>query len=276
MPESKKPKMKAAEKIEAVDGVSELPEEDKKVEEVIEKELRPERDFDKPWKRESPDERTARETRERLDRWVPKTQLGKDVLAGKIKNIQEIFESGMKIMESEIVDKLLDLKVDLLNIGQSKGKFGGGKRRAWRQTQKKTKEGNIPTFSVMSVVGDGQGHIGVGYGRAKETLPAKEKSIRQAKLNIKKIERGCSSYDCSCQELHSIPITTKGKCSSVTVKLMPAPQGTGLVANDELKKILRLAGIKDIYTQTAGKTRTTINTVKACVQALDKLSEIKV
>ena len=219
----------------------------------------------------TPSQREEDEKEQRLSDWKPRTQLGRDVKSGKIKNINEIFESGAKILEAEIVDSLLDLKSDLLNIGQSKGKFGGGKRRAWRQTQKKTMEGNVATFAVLAVVGDGNGHLGIGVGRAKETLPAKEKAIRKAKLNIMKIARGCSSFDCSCEEIHSIPFRTQGKCSSVLVKLMPAPQGTGLVVGDEMKKILRLAGIKDIYGKTSGQTRTTLNLAKACVEALKKL-----
>ncbi|MAH49461.1 30S ribosomal protein S5 [Candidatus Pacearchaeota archaeon] len=229
------------------------------------------------FQRESREERFAREAKEKLDAWVPKTQLGRDVRSGKIKTIGEIFSSGKKIMESQIVDLLLkNLKTDLLFIGQAKGKFGGGKRRAWRQTQKKTQEGNVLTFGVMAVVGDGHGHLGVGVGRASETLPAREKAVRKAKLNIQKIERGCASYDCSCNEPHSIPLVTEGKVSSVSVQLMPAPQGTGLVVGKELKKILKLAGIKDVYSKTSGKVRTTINTVAACMQALTKLGEVQV
>tara|TARA_Y100000034_G_C6851541_1_gene386361 strand:- start:134 stop:1015 length:882 start_codon:yes stop_codon:yes gene_type:complete len=228
------------------------------------------------YKRESREERFAREAQEKLDAWVPKTELGRDVRTGKIKSIEEIFASGKKIMEPQIVDLLLkNLKTDLLFIGQAKGKFGGGKRRAWRQTQKKIQEGNVLTFGVMAVVGDGHGHLGLGVGRASETLPAREKAIRKAKLNIQKIERGCASYDCSCNEPHSIPIATEGKVSSVTVKLIPAPQGTGLVVGKELKKILKLAGIKDVYSKTSGKVRTTINTAQACMKALTKLGEIK-
>ena len=228
------------------------------------------------YKRESREERFAREAQEKLDAWVPKTELGRDVRTGKIKSIEEIFASGKKIMEPQIVDLLLkNLKTDLLFIGQAKGKFGGGKRRAWRQTQKKTQEGNVLTFGVMAVVGDGHGHLGLGVGRASETLPAREKAIRKAKLNIQKIERGCASYDCSCNEPHSIPIATEGKVSSVSVKLIPAPQGTGLVVGKELKKILKLAGIKDVYSKTFGKVRTTINTAQACMKALTKLGEIQ-
>ncbi len=211
----------------------------------------------------------------RLAVWVPRTQLGKEVNTGKVKSIEEIFKSGRKILEPEIVDKLLKVRVELLQVGQAKGKFGGGKRRAWRQTQKKTKEGNVLTFSVMAVVGDENGNVGLGFGRASETLPAKNKAIRKAKLNIAPIKRGCSSYDCSCEELHSIPLETKGKCSSVEIRLMPAPQGTGLVVGDEVKKILNLAGIKDVYGKTFGKTKTTINVAKATIKALEKLGEAK-
>jgi len=228
------------------------------------------------WKRESREERFAREAQEKLDRWVPRTQLGKDVRAGKIKSIDEVLGLGKKIMEPEIVDLLIpDLSVETLFIGQAKGKFGGGKRRAFRQTQKKTKEGNVLTFGVMAVVGDGRGHVGLGYGRAAETLPAKEKAVRKAKLNITKITRGCASFDCSCDEEHSIPLSVEGRCSSVVVRLMPAPQGTGLVVNDELKKILKAAGIRDIYSKCSGNIQTTFNAGKACMIALSKMGEVQ-
>ena len=210
-----------------------------------------------------------------LDSWVPKTQVGRDVKSGKVKNIDEILESGRKILEHEIVDLLLNLDSDLLLVGQAKGKFGGGKRRAWRQTQRKTMEGNVVSFSSMTVVGDKNGHVGIGVGKGKETLPAREKAMRNAKLNVILIRRGCGNFDCSCNEMHSIPMIVEGKCGSVRVKLLPAPQGTGLVVGDNLKKILRLAGIKDIYGVTDGQTRTTMNLAKACMDALAKTTEMK-
>jgi len=221
---------------------------------------------------------TTKEESERdkiLNSWVPKTELGKEVLSGKIKNIDDILKSGKKVLESEIFDYMLNLKSDLLMIGQSKGKFGGGKRRNWKQTQKKTIDGNIIKFSVMAVSGDENGYIGIGIGKAKETLPSKEKAIRKAKLNLQKITRGCGSFDCSCSNPHSIPAKVIGKCSSCRIILMPAPEGTGLVASDELKKILRLAGIKDIYSKTFGQKRSTINLARACLDALNKLNKIK-
>lgn len=214
--------------------------------------------------------RGRRDDKEDLSQWVPKTKLGRQVKKEEIKNIDEILDSGRVILEEQIVDSLLDIKSDLISIGQAKGKFGGGKRRAWRQTQRKTKEGNVPTFSTMAVVGDGNGHIGIGEGRSSETLPARDKAIRQAKLSLIRIQRGCSAFDCACDELHTIPFEVNGKSGSVKVTLIPAPQGTGLVVGKELKKVLSLAGIEDVYSRTEGRKRTTFNLVKACFEALNK------
>ncbi len=213
-------------------------------------------------------------TREEIiSSWEPKTKLGKEVKSGKIKNIDEILDNNKKILESEIIDALLNVKSELILIGQSKGKFGGGKRRAWRQTQRKTKEGNIPTFSALAVIGDENGHVGIGGGKSMETLPARDKAIRKAKLNIIKITRACAGFDCSCNEKHTVPFVVTGKCGSVRVKLIPASQGTGLVVANELKKVLKLAGIKDVHSQVFGHTRTTFNLVKACIDALKKTNQ---
>lgn len=206
-----------------------------------------------------------------LENWNPKTNLGRKVKEGKIKTIDEALK--YKILEPEIVDTLLKTKEEVLNIGQAKGKFGGGKRRAWRQTQRKTKEGNVATFSCMVVVGN-NGYVGLGYGRSKETLPARAKSVRKAKLNLIKIKTACASFDCTCGENHTVPFIVEGKCGSNRVKLIPAPQGTGLVAGDEIKKILRSAGVKDVYSVTKGKKRTTLNMARACMDALRKTTEM--
>ena len=214
------------------------------------------------------------EVKEEIEGWIPKTEFGKEVKGGKINDIDIIFEKNIKILEPEIVDKLLPgLESDLVNIGQAKGKFGGGKRRPWRQTQKKTAEGNVPTFACMVIVGDKEGHVGVGYGRAKETVPAKQKAIMKAKQNIMRVKRGCGSFDCTCTEPHSIPFSVQGKCGSVRIKLVPAPKGTGLVIDDDCKKLMKLAGIKDVYSKTFGQTRTKINLIMACVDALKKLGQ---
>jgi len=102
-------------------------------------------------------ERKDRESRRDgvdVESWGAKTQLGKEVKSKKVKNIDEILDKKRKILESEIVDSLINVRSDLISIGQSKGKFGGGKRRAWKQTQRKTAESNASTFSCMVIVGD--------------------------------------------------------------------------------------------------------------------------
>src|SRR3989344_376532 len=87
--------------------------------------------------------------------WNPKTGIGKKIKNGEINDIDEILDSGLKILEAEIVDALIpDLTTDLLLIGQSKGKFGGGQRRVFKQTQKKTQEGNKPKFAAYAIVGN--------------------------------------------------------------------------------------------------------------------------
>ena len=223
------------------------------------------------FKRMSREERDEEDKKRGLEEWKPKTELGRKVKSKEIKDIDGIIDK--RILEEKIVDSLLNLKSDLLSIGQSKGKFGGGKRRAWKQTQRKTMEGNVPTFGALAVVGDGNGHVGIRFGRAKETLPAREKSLRKAKLNIIKVTRGCGSFDCVCKEEHSIPFKVEGKCGSSRIMLTPAPQGTGLVIGNECKKILKLAGIKDIYSKTFGQTKTTMNVAKACIEALKKTNK---
>jgi len=274
-----KKEQKEKEKIEASRVVAE-PLDEKKVKEIAAEEEKHEKEEAKLSAKErralraEERERLARE--ENLANWKPKSKLGKLVRAGKLKNIDEIFEKGYKIVEAEIVDTLLpNLRNELILLGQSKGKFGGGKRRFWKQTQKKTAEGNIPHFTCMAIVGDGKGHVGVGVGKARETLPAKEKALREAKLNITPIRRGCGSFDCSCNETHSIPIKIMGKRGSSSIELMPAPKGTGLVIEKDCKKIMKLAGIKDVYSKSFGQSRTKMNMAGACFNALKNSLKVR-
>lgn len=208
--------------------------------------------------------------------WTPKTSLGKMVKKGEVNDIDEILEKGHVILEPEIIDFLIPgIEHTLILVGQSKGKFGGGKRSIWKQTQKKTNEGNKPKFAALAVVGDRNSHIGIGYGKAKETVPAREKAIRKAKLNLIKINKGCGSWACYCKDPHSIPFKVNGRCGSVRITLMPAPKGTNLCTEREVQKMLGLAGLKDIYSKTRGQTRTKINLIYACFEALKKLSTTK-
>ena len=225
--------------------------------------------------------RTKRTEKKEIDfdkeGWTPKTGLGNRVKNNEIKDISEILGMGLKILEPEIVDVLLpNLSTDLLLIGQSKGKFGGGQRRVFKQTQKKTQEGNKPKFATMAIVGNENGFVGVGYGKSKETVPAREKAIRRAKLDIIQIRRGCGSWQCGCKEAHTIPFEVEGKCGSVKIKILPASKGTGLRVQKECQKILKLAGIKDVWSKTKGQTKSSINLIYACFDALKNLMKTRV
>lgn len=228
-------------------------------------------------KKNNEEKAKSQEAEEIADAWKPRTSLGRKVKEGLITDIDEIFKSGGKILEAEIVDVLLpDLENDLLLIGQAKGKFGGGKRRIFRQTQKKTSEGNKIHFTTCALVGNRDGYLGVDLGKSRETVPARNKSLRQAKLALFKIRRGCGSWECNCGEPHSIPFAVEGKCGSTLIRLMPAPKGKGLCTEKECAKILRIAGIKDVWSKSYGQTKTKVNFIKALLGALHQLSSVRI
>jgi len=189
-----------------------------------------------------------------LETWEPRTFVGRMVKEGKITSIDEIFKRNLPILEPEIVDILLPgLEHEVLEV---------------RIVQKMTDAGRITRFRAAVVVGNREGYVGLGKGKARQFRFAIEKAIRNAKLNIIPIRRGCGSWECTCSEPHSVPFTVRGKSGSVEVVLKPAPKGTGLVAGDTAKKILRLAGIQDVWTFTKGETRTSYNFARATYLAL--------
>ncbi|MDD4353306.1 MAG: 30S ribosomal protein S5 [Candidatus Nanoarchaeia archaeon] len=210
-----------------------------------------------------------------LEEWVPKTKLGEQVKAGEITSIEHIIDNNLVIKEPQITETLIPtLSVDLLEVGQAKGKFGGGQRRPFRVTQKSTSDGKKPKFLCFAIVGNKNGIIGYDSGSSNETVPARNKSIVNAKMNLFKIKRGCGSWECGCGKPHSIPFEVTGKCSSAIITLFPAPKGLGLCVNDECKKILRMVGITDVWSKTSGQTRSRLNLVKACLNALKQLSKV--
>lgn len=209
--------------------------------------------------------------------WKPITALGKKVKEGQITDIDTIFNSGMPILEAQIVNHLLpNLEEDLLLVGQAKGKFGGGQRRIFRQTQKKTKEGNKIKFTTVAVVGNHDGYVGVGIGKSGETVPSRDKARRSARLNLIRVRRGSGTWESKSREPTSIPFAVTGRCGSVRITLMPAPKGKGLCVEKECAKILALAGIKDVWSKTEGQTKTKLNLIYALMNALRKLSEMKI
>jgi small subunit ribosomal protein S5 len=196
-----------------------------------------------------------------VQEWIPKTKLGKLVAEEKITTIDEAVASGLPLKEPEIIDVLLpDLDDEVLEISM---------------VQRMTDSGRRTKFRVTAVVGNKDGYVGVGTGKATQVAPAIQKAINDAKLNIFRVERGCGSWECGCGGLHSIPFKVKGNSGSVRITLVPGPKGLGLVAGDIGKKVLDLAGVKDVWTFTTGNTRSTINFARAMYDALKKTMYIK-
>ncbi len=211
--------------------------------------------------------------------WRPKTQLGRDVLAGKVTSMDKLFEEGTKITEPGVVDSLLPgLGQEVILIGGSTGKGGGVRRTPSRRTSRMHKSGRRYKLSAMVVVGNGNGYVGLGYargppGRHREVV---EKALVKAKLNLVPVMRGCGSWQCKDASPHSIPFTVTGKSGSVRITLMPAPRGIGLVVSDEVKKVMRLAGINDVWAKSRGQTSSRVNTIHAIFNALGKLNRTRV
>jgi small subunit ribosomal protein S5 len=134
--------------------------------------------------------------------------------------------------------------------------------------QKQTDAGEKSRFKSLVVVGNSDGYIGLGMGKAKQVRSAIQKGILDAKINVTPIRRGCGSWECNCGETHSLPFKVTGKCGSVTVELQPAPRGLGIVAGDAAKTIITLAGVKDCWTRSRGSTRTIPSFAYATYNAL--------
>ncbi|MCX8200409.1 MAG: 30S ribosomal protein S5 [Candidatus Micrarchaeota archaeon] len=204
------------------------------------------------------DEPTAQDL---LTVWVPKTELGRRVANGQVTSIDEVLLEGEKILEPEIVDKLLpELHEELIKLGT---------------TQRTTDSGRKMKFRAVVVVGDGHGHVGIGAGKSDEARPAIENAVKSAKRNIISIPFGCGSWECGCGTKHSIPVEVTGKCGSVRVTLRPAPRGVGIVGNSIVRKVLTKAGLSDVWSTAKGHTSTKYNTAVAVYDALRKLSNMQ-
>ncbi len=208
------------------------------------------------------------------DEWVPRTRLGKMVVDGEIKSLEEIWEKGYVIKEPEIIDILLpDLNKEIIYIGGSPGKGGGIQRRPTRRTARMHRSGRRFKVSAMVIVGDGNGHIGLGFAKANDNNEAIEKATKNAKLNIIPVKRGCGSWECTCGKEHSLAFNTSGKSGSVRVELRAAPRGLGLCMPDEMKKIFRLVGIEDLWLNAYGNTGARVNFVRAIFDAFKQMNK---
>ena len=190
-------------------------------------------------------------------KWVPLTKLGRDVDAGKIKTLEEIFKFSMPIKEVEIVDKLIgdgeSYKEEVMKV---------------KPVQKQTTAGQRTRMKVWVLIGDGKGHIGLGQKAHKEVQGAVQGAIAIAKMAIVPVRMGY--WGNNIGQPHTVPMKLTGKEGSVSVRLVPAPRGTGIVGAPTTKKVLQMAGVMDCYTQSRGSTKTKGNFLYATYNALAK------
>jgi len=186
--------------------------------------------------------------------WIPKTNLGKKVAVGTITSMEEILESGLRIQEAGIIKKLLpDLKTEVIDVGI---------------IQKMTANGQSTRFKAMVAAGNENGWLGIGNGKSSQMRIAIEKATNAAYLAVSPVKLGCGSWECRCDQKHSVPFKVAGKGGSVKIEILPAPRGLGLVAGGKIRNLLKLAGLKDAWTTAKGSTATMNSTSKALLMCL--------
>lgn len=134
--------------------------------------------------------------------------------------------------------------------------------------QKQTRAGQRTRFKAFVAIGDFDGHVGLGVKCAKEVATAIRGAIILAKLSVIPVRRGY--WGAKLGNPHTVPCKVNGKVGSVFVALVPAPRGTGIVAAPASKRMLQLAGVEDVYTQSRGNTSTMGNFIKATFVAISE------
>ena len=131
------------------------------------------------------------------------------------------------------------------------------------RVSKVVKGGRRFSFTALVVVGDGNGMVGVGYGKAKEVPAAIAKGVEEAKKNFFRVPR---------IENRTIPHRVQGEEAAGVVMLRPATAGTGVIAGGPVRAVLEAAGIHDVLSKSLGSSNQ-INIVHATVAALKQLEE---
>jgi len=187
--------------------------------------------------------------------WVPVTKLGRLVKENKITKIEDIYLHALPIKEWQIVDHFFPpnthLKDEVMKI---------------HPVQKMSSAGQTNRFVAYVLVGNQAGHIGLGAKCSKEVATSIRGAIIAAKLNLIPIRFGY--WGNKIGRPHTICMKVTGKCGSVSVRLIPAPRGSGVVGSPTLKKMMQLAGISDVFSCSCGHTRTKGNFMKATFEAL--------
>ena len=152
-------------------------------------------------------------------------------------------------MRNTIDASKLDLKETIVNI---------------RRVAKTVKGGRNMRFSVTIVVGDGNGHVGVGLGKAQEIPEAVRKATEDAKKNLIYVPTVGTT----------IPHRNVGVCGAGRVLIMPAAEGTGVIAGSSVRTVLELAGIKDVRAKSIGSNNTA-NMAYAAIEGLKNMMTVE-
>ncbi|WP_326502918.1 30S ribosomal protein S5 [Rothia nasimurium] len=131
------------------------------------------------------------------------------------------------------------------------------------RVSKVVKGGRRFSFTALVVVGDGNGMVGVGYGKAKEVPAAISKGVEEAKKNFFRVPR---------VDGRTIPHRVQGEAAAGVVMLRPATAGTGVIAGGPVRAVLEAAGIHDVLSKSLGSSNQ-INIVHATIEALRQLEE---